>query len=70
MEKSNIQSPGESGQPVAWRVDPWRHAVADMSRSKFYEERRAGRIKTVKMGAATLVVTPPRQYIAALGDAA
>ena len=37
-----------------------------MSRTKFYEERDAGRIETVKLGSATLVVTPPRKYIAAL----
>ena len=53
-------------EPAAWRVDPWRSEVANMSRSKFYEERKAGRIKTVKMGAATLVVTSPKQYVAAL----
>jgi hypothetical protein len=66
MSFSSIESIEERAQPVAWRVDPWRREVANMSRSKFYEERKAGRIETRKMGAATLVVTSPRQYVDAL----
>jgi hypothetical protein len=49
-------------EPAAWRVNDWRQRVP-ISRSKFYEERNAGRIKTVKLGSATLVVTSPRTYI-------
>jgi hypothetical protein len=56
----------EDGHPAAWRINVWRQHVANMSRSKFYEEREAGRIQTVKMGSATLVVTSPRQYIESL----
>jgi len=56
----------EDEQPVAWRINAWCRQVADMSRSTFYEECQAGRIKTVKMGAMTLVLTPPREYIAQL----
>jgi hypothetical protein len=52
-------------EPVAWRVAVWRQIVP-MSHSKFYEERAAGRIETVKLGAATLVVTSPKQYVASL----
>jgi hypothetical protein len=53
-------------EPVAWRINSWRHLTGGMSRTKFYEEWRAGRIETVKMGSATLVTTPPRQYIESL----
>ena len=68
---NSIAEPSEEGiQTVAWRPKSWRRAVGRMSNSKFYEERRAGRIKTVKMGAATLVVTSPRQYVSALPDKA
>jgi len=52
-------------EPAAWRVNEWRQRVP-ISRSKFYEERGAGRIETVKLGSATLVVTSPRQYIESL----
>jgi hypothetical protein len=52
-------------EPAAWRVDAWRRKVP-ISRSKFYEERNAGRIKTVKVGSSTLVTTPPREYLASL----
>ena len=59
---SNILSDHE---PVAWRIENWRRQVP-MSRSKFYEERKAGRIKTVKVGSSTLVTTAPKDYLAAL----
>jgi hypothetical protein len=62
---SAIDSNVLDSEPAAWRVNDWRRKVP-ISRSKFYEERNAGRIKTVKVGSATLVVTPPRKYIAAL----
>ena len=52
-------------EPAAWRVNAWRRQVP-ISRSKFYEERNAGRIKTVKVGSATLVVTTPKDYLAAM----
>jgi hypothetical protein len=62
-ELSAIDS--ENCEPAAWRVNDWRQRVP-ISRSKFYEERNAGRIKTVKLGSATLVLTSPRTYIDAL----
>lgn len=55
----------EDDTPVAWRVKDWRRKVP-MAHSTFYEECKAGRIKTVKRGASTLVTTPPKAYIAAL----
>jgi len=60
---TNISS--DSQEPAAWRVDAWRRQVP-ISRSKFYEERNAGRIKTVKVGSSTLVTTAPKDYLAAL----
>jgi hypothetical protein len=51
--------------PAAWRVNGWLEEVP-ISRSKFYEERNAGRIKTVKVGSSTLVTTAPKDYLAAL----
>ena len=61
-----MQEQIDNNEPAAWRINNWRRQVADMSRTKFYEERNAGRIETVKLGSATLVTTPPRAYIAAL----
>lgn len=56
--------------PAAWRVNDWRRHVP-ISRSKFYAERNAGRIETVKVGRRTLVTTSPRTYLASLrGEAA
>jgi hypothetical protein len=59
---SNISS---DHQPAAWRVNEWCKETRT-SRSKFYEERKAGRIKTVKRGSSTLVTTSPRDYVASL----
>ncbi len=67
---SNSEELSDTAEQVAWRVDPWRRLVGGMSRSSFYEERKVGRIKTVKRGAATLVVTTPKQYVAALNSIA
>jgi hypothetical protein len=55
--------PGD--EPAAWRVKDWLRLVP-ISRSHFYGELAAGRIRTVKSGARTLVVTSPAQYLAAL----
>jgi hypothetical protein len=52
-------------EPAAWRINDWRRQVP-MSRTKFYQERDAGRIETVKLGSATLVTTSPQDYIALL----
>lgn len=60
---------GHTPAPAAWRVNDWRREVP-MSRSKFYEERAAGRIETVKCGSSTLVVTPPQAYLATLRNMA
>jgi hypothetical protein len=54
-------------EPAAWRVKAWLYEVP-ISRSKFYEERKAGLIETVKAGSSTLVLTPPRVYLAALRE--
>jgi len=56
-------------EPAAWRVHTWLREVP-ISRSKFYEERNAGRIETVKVGSTTLVTTSPREYLAGLRDRA
>ena len=52
-------------QPAAWRVKSWL-AEVPIGRTKFYAECEAGRIKIVKVGSATLVVTTPEAYIASL----
>lgn len=52
-------------EPAAWRVNSWLEEVP-IGRTKFYAEWRDGRIKTVKVGSATLVITRPKDYLAAL----
>ena len=56
-------------EPAAWRVSGWLKEVP-ISRTKFYGECGAGRIKMVKVGTATLVVTSPKDYLASLQQAA
>jgi hypothetical protein len=55
--------------PAAWRVSGWLEEVP-ISRTKLYAEIGAGRVRTVKVGAATLIVTSPTSYLAALQAAA
>jgi hypothetical protein len=53
--------------PASWRIPAWLHDVP-ISRSKFYELKNAGKIKTVKVGASTLVITSPREFLAAQAE--
>jgi hypothetical protein len=50
---------------AAWRISEWLDEVP-IGRSKFYLEVKAGRIEVVKAGSATLVITSPQKYLAAL----
>jgi hypothetical protein len=52
---------------AAWRIRDWLREVP-FGRSKFYLEVRSGRIRVVKAGSATLVLTSPQEYLAALSD--
>jgi hypothetical protein len=67
LDERRKEHRADEAEPVAWRPKRWRHLVGGMSTSRFYKERNAGRIATVKCGSATLVTTSPRDYIAALG---
>jgi hypothetical protein len=52
---------------AAWRPNDWLWEVP-FGRTKFYQEVKAGRIEVVKVGSATLVITAPQKYLAALRD--
>ena len=54
-------------EPAAWRPKEWLRKVP-LGRTKLYLEVRAGRVKVVKAGAATLITTSPEEYLAALRD--
>lgn len=54
---------------VAWRVSEWAAAVG-LSRAMTYKLLAAGSITRVKAGRATLIVTPPAEYLAQLAEKA
>jgi hypothetical protein len=54
-------------EPASWRIREWLRDVP-ISRSRFYELKNAGKIKTVKVGASTLVLTSPREFLAAQAE--
>lgn len=58
---------GDRRERAAWRVRDWLREVP-FGRSKFYLEVKAGRIEVVKAGSATLVITSPQKYLAALRE--
>ena len=67
LEQSPILSDGR----VLESVDEFRGAFGNMSRTKFYEEVKAGRIKTVTLGRRRLVpVTQRREYLEILSQPA
>jgi len=57
----------ENTPKAAWTIDEWC-AATHMGRFKFYQELKAGRVKAKKSGRATIVTTPPEEYIANLPD--
>jgi hypothetical protein len=50
-----------------WRVSEW-HPQVGISRSLTYELIKDRRIKIVKVGRATIIVTPPSEFLARLGE--
>ena len=50
---------------VGWRISEWPKAVG-ISRSKTYELIAEKRIKTVKLGAATIITTSPAEFLQSL----
>jgi excisionase family DNA binding protein len=54
---------------AGWRVDEWAEA-AGIGRSSVYELIAAGTITSVKFGAARIVTTPPRDFLASLSGQA
>ena len=54
-------------EPAAWRPKDWLRKVP-FGRTTLYLEVKAGRVKVVKAGSATLITTSPREYLAARRD--
>jgi predicted DNA-binding transcriptional regulator AlpA len=53
---------------AGWRVPEWA-ACAGISRSLTYELMAAGRIASVKIGAARIITTPPAAFLAHVAEA-
>jgi hypothetical protein len=51
---------------AGWRPKRWADE-ADLSRSKTYQLIKDGTIKTVKIGSARVIITPPAEYLASQG---
>jgi hypothetical protein len=56
-EKSDAKS------RAGWRPQRWADE-ADLSRSKTYQLIKNRTIKTVKVGSARVIITPPAEYLA------
>jgi len=54
-----------SDEKQGWRVSEW-HPQVGISRSLTYELIKDRRIKIVKVGRATIIVTPPSEFLASL----
>lgn len=50
---------------VGWRVSEW-HEKVGISRAWTFRLIKAGRIKTVKLSNARIIVTPPSEFLASL----
>jgi excisionase family DNA binding protein len=56
----------ENGK-AGWRIKEWCPQVG-ISRSLTYELIRDHKIKVVKLGRATIIITPPSEFLAKLGE--
>ena len=56
-------------EKAAWTVNEWLDEGL-VSRTKFYEEVRAGRIRILKCGRKSLVTTKPMEWLASLENVA
>jgi excisionase family DNA binding protein len=52
-------------EKVGWRVNEWAHNIG-CGRSHVYDLLGEGKIRAVKSGKATIIVTPPAEYLASL----
>ena len=73
-----MEQTSEANRPAAierrpekygWRINDWSAAVG-CSRARTYELIAGGRIDTVKLGTARLVLTHPRDFLESLRGAA
>jgi hypothetical protein len=53
----------DANSRVGWRPKRWADE-ADLSRSKTYQLIKDRTIKTVKVGSARVIITPPAEYLA------
>jgi hypothetical protein len=61
QSQARVASPTKAG----WRVNEWARDIG-CGRSHVYDLLGAGKIKAVKSGKATIIVTEPRAYLATL----
>ena len=59
--QSTIPSCG-SGKKVGWRVSEWATAVG-FCRATVYNLLAEGRLRSVKVGAARIILTPPADFL-------
>src|SRR4051794_40672105 len=61
-----VEAPSQRPSKAGWRVGEWSGDTG-CSRSYTYELLAAKRIRFVKLGTMTIIVTPPAEFLASLG---
>lgn len=69
--RNRLKEPGAGISPgkVGWRINEFADAVG-LCRASVYNLLAAGSIDSVKIGAARIIVTAPRDYLTALAKEA
>ena len=62
--QNDDQSDAKPSARAGWRPKRWA-AEADVSRSYTYQLIDAGKLRVVKVGAATVILTSPREFLEA-----
>jgi hypothetical protein len=58
-----------SSTKAGWRPNEWTRDTG-LSRASLYRLLKDGKIKAVKSGSATIIITSPAEYLAGLGSEA
>lgn len=48
---------------LGWRVNPWREEVGGLSRGFVYKLIDQGKLETIKIGKARVILTSPQEFV-------
>jgi hypothetical protein len=69
MNKSHYEHLTNHEAKIGWRINEWAEAVG-ICRASTYNLMKAKKLRSVKSGAARIILTSPTEYLASLAHEA